>query len=186
MHDRLGPHRSGQRRQPAPVRPVTTDRSNRSHQRPDKTHSLRQVYRVKEKKEEVQPTIDPEKAKADDVVQIGNIKVVGNDAATRLMVFGKSVNPSIQRPIMANDHEASSSNSTSKYFQPRWCPSGLTRTQRRNLQRLRAQEKKEKEFKRLRDKQSDHYRPMVPKARYGGSKQLTSQHDRSNCLRRPV
>jgi len=65
----------------------------------------------------------------------------------------------------ANDHEASSSNSTSKYFQPRWCPSWLTRTQRRKLQRLRAQEKKEKEFKRLRDKQSNHYRLMVPQGK---------------------
>ena len=201
MHDQLGPHRSGQRRQPAPVRPVAADRSDRSHQRPGKAHSPRQVYRVKEKKEEVQPTIDPEKAKADDVVQIGNIKVVVNDAGTRPMVFGKSVNPSIQRPIMANDHEASSSNSISKYFQPRWCPSGLTRTQRRKLQRLRAQEKKEKEFKRLRDKQSNHYKPMVPQGKVWRVKAvdqparpvkppqetgLTGTSDRSNRPEQPV
>ena len=88
--------------------------------------------------------------------------MVVNDAGTRPMIFGKSVNPSIQRPIMANDREASSSSSTSKYFQPRWCPPGLTRTQRRKLQRLRAQVKKEQEFKRLRDRQFNHYRPMVP------------------------
>ena len=162
MHDRLRSNQSGQRRQPAPVRPVATDRSDRSHQRPGKAHSPRQVYRVKEKKEKVQPTIDPEKAKADDVVQISNIKVVVNDAGTRPMVFGKSVNPPIQRLIMDNDHEDSSSNSISKYFQPRWCPPGLTRTQRRKLQRLRAQEKKDQEFKRLRDKQFNNYRPMVP------------------------
>ena len=66
---------------------------------------------------------------------------------------------------MANDHEASSSSSTSKYFQPRWCLPGLARTQRRKLQRLRAQEKKEQEFKRLRDKQFNHYRPMVPQGK---------------------
>ena len=96
------------------------------------------MYRVKEKKEEVQPTIDPEKTKADDVLHIGNIKVVVNDVGTRPMIFGKSVNPPVQRPIMDNDHEDSSSNSISKYFQPRWCPPGLTRTQRRKLQRLRA------------------------------------------------
>ena len=147
------------------MRPVATDLSDRSHQRPNKTHSPRQVYRVKEKKEEVHTTVEPEKAKADDEVQICNIKMDVSVASTRPMVFGKSVNPSIQRPIMANDHEASSSNSTSKYFQPRWCPSGLTRTQRRKLQCLRAQEKKEKEFKRLRDKQSNHYRPMVPQGK---------------------
>ena len=98
-------------------------------------------------------------------MQISNIKVIVNDAGTRPMVFGKSVNPPIQRPIMDNDHEDSSSNSISKYFQPRWCPPGLTRTQRRKLQRLRAQEKKDQEFKRLRDKQFNNYRPMVPQGK---------------------
>ena len=126
VHDRLGSHQSGQRRQPAPVRPVTTDRSDRSHRRPGKAHSPRQVYCVKEKREEVQSIVNPEKAKADDDVQIGNTKVVVSDAGTRPMVFGKSVNPPVQRSIMDNDHEASSSNSTSKYFQPMWCPIGLT------------------------------------------------------------
>ena len=95
VHDRLGSHQSGQRWQPTPVRPVTTNRSDRSHQRPGKAHSPRQVYRVKEKKEEVQPTVNPEKAKADDDVQIGDIKVVVSDVGTRPMVFNKSVNPSV-------------------------------------------------------------------------------------------
>ena len=66
---------------------------------------------------------------------------------------------------MVNDHEASSTSSTSKYFQLRWCPPGLTRTQRRKLQRLRAQVKKEQEFKRLRDKQFNHNKPMVPQGK---------------------
>src|SRR6185503_8476707 len=147
------------------------------------------------------PTIDPEKTKANDVLHIGNIKVVVNDAGTRPMVFGKSVNPSIQRPIMDNDHEASSSSSTSKYFQPRWCPPGLTRTQRKKLQRLRAQEKKEQEFKRLRDKQFKHYRPMVPQGKVWRVKAvdqparsveppqatgLTGTSDRSNRPEQPV
>ena len=82
------------------------------------------------------PLLIQKKAKADDEVQICNIKVDVSVASTRPMVFDKSVNPPVQRPIMDNDHEASSSNSTSKYFQPRWCPPGLTRTQRRKLQRL--------------------------------------------------
>jgi len=41
VHDRLGPHQSGQRRQPAPVRPVIADRSVRSHQRPSHPRSPR-------------------------------------------------------------------------------------------------------------------------------------------------
>jgi len=116
------------------------------------------------------------------------------------MVLGKSVNPSIQRPIMANDHKASSSSSTSRYFQPRWCPPGLTRTQRRKLQRLRAQEK-ELEFKRLRDKQFNHYRPMVPQGKVWRVKAvdqparlikppqatgLTDTNDRSDRPEQPV
>ena len=47
------------------------------------------------KKEVVQPIVDPEKAKADDDVQIGDIKVVVSDVGTRPMVFNKSVNPSV-------------------------------------------------------------------------------------------
>ena len=151
VHDRLGPHQSGQRRQPTPVRSAIADRSDLSHQRLGKANFPRQEYRVKGRKEEVQPTIDPEKVKADAVVQIGDIKVAIEDVSKRPMVSGKLVNSSVQRPIMANDHKAnsskaSSSSSASKYFQPRWCPPGLTRTQKRKLQRLRFQEKKEQEI----------------------------------------
>jgi hypothetical protein len=63
---------------------------------------------------------------------------------------------------MENDHEASSSSSPAKYFQPRWGPPGLTRTQKRKLQRLRFQEKKEQEAEKLRGEQFNWYRPMVP------------------------
>ena len=137
MHDQSGYHQSGQRQQPAPVSPVTTDQSDRSHQGPGQSRCLRQVYRVKENKKEVQSTTDSEKIKADAIMQIGNIKVAITESGTRPMVLGKSVDTSVQRPIMADDYEASSgSTTTSKYFQPRWCPSGLTRTQKRKLQRL--------------------------------------------------
>jgi hypothetical protein len=36
-----------------------------------------------------------------------------------------------------------------KYSMPRWCPSGLTRSQKRKLQRLRAKEIKEKEAEKI-------------------------------------
>ena len=78
------------------------------------------MYRVKENKKEVQSTTDSEKIKADAVMQIGNIKVAVTESGTRPMVLGKSVDTSVQRPIMADDHEASSSITiTSEYFQPR-------------------------------------------------------------------
>ena len=53
------------------------------------------MYRVREKKKEVQSTIDSEKIKADAIVQIGDIKVAINEAGTRPMVLGKSVNTSV-------------------------------------------------------------------------------------------
>ena len=137
VHDRLGSHQSGLKQKLAPVRPVQ-NRSDRSHQGSCQSHSPGQVYRVREKKKEVQSTIDSEKIKTDAIVQIGDIKVAINEVGTRPMVLGKLVNTSVQRPIVADDHEASSSSiTTSKYFQPRWCPSVLTRTKKRKVQRLR-------------------------------------------------
>ena len=88
---------------------------------------------MKEKKQEVQPTSDPEKPKADVVVQIGDIKVVVQDKGKKPMVFGKSATSPTEEPIMANDHEASSSKVADKYHQPHWCPEGLTHTQKRKL-----------------------------------------------------
>ena len=78
------------------------------------------MYHVKENKKEVQPTVDSRKIKADAVMQIGNIKVAVNEAGKRPMVLGKLVDTSVQRSIMADEHEASSSSiAASKYFQPR-------------------------------------------------------------------
>jgi hypothetical protein len=55
------------------------------------------------------------------------------------MVFGESVN--------TNKKEDTNVNKTAdpKYSMPRWCPPGLTRSQKRKLQRLRAKENQEKE-----------------------------------------
>ena len=58
VHDRLGPRQSGPVQQAAPVRPVTSDRSDRSHQRPDQVPAPRFEYRIKEKKEEQKPVVD--------------------------------------------------------------------------------------------------------------------------------
>jgi len=124
------------------------------------------VYRVKENKKEVQSTADSEKIKADTVLQIGNIKVAVNEAGIRPMVLRKSVDTSVHRPIVADDHEASSGNTTtSKYSQPRWCPSGLTRTQKRKLQRLRCQEKKGQKAEKLKARQFNKCRPIIPQSK---------------------
>jgi hypothetical protein len=81
------------------------------------------------------------------------------------MIFGKLVKSPVQKPFMANDHETSSNSLMAKYFQPRWCPPGLTSTQKRKLQCLRFQDKKEQEAEKLRDEQFNQYRPMVPQSK---------------------
>ena len=45
------------------------------------------------------------------------MNVVMMDVGKGSMVFAKSVKSSVQQPVMANDHEANSSTSTSKYSQ---------------------------------------------------------------------
>ena len=87
--------------------------------------------------------VDSGKATVDNIVQIGDVNVVVKETSKRPMVFGKSVNSPAQKSAMANDHEVSSSGAASKYHQPKWCPLGLTHTQKRKLQRLRNKERRE-------------------------------------------
>jgi len=148
----------------APVRPVV-DRSDRSHQRPGQNPSPRQEYRIKEKKEDVKPTVDSSKAKADDVIQIGEIKVAINDAGKTSIVFGESISSPLQKLIMDTDHEASSSSVVGKYHQPRCCPPGLTHTQNIKLKHMRNREKREHEAEKIRDEQFTRYKPMIPQAK---------------------
>ena len=144
VHDRLGQHQSGQGQNPGPVRPVYSNRSNRPQQRPAQFCHVRQEYRVKERKDEPVPMqVDSEKAPAAKVVQVEGGKGKAQDAQEGPVIVEKPINVS-QKLVLANDHEASSSNlknqDKEKYFQPRWCPPGLTHTEKRRLQRLRRQE----------------------------------------------
>ena len=169
-------------RRSRPVRPVTAERSDRSHQRPGQVPAPRFEYRIKEKKEEQKPIADPKKSKAD-VVQIGEIKVLIKDTGKKLMDIEESADVPSQKPVIANDHEAGCSKSTAdKYHQPRWCPSGLTHTQKRKLQRLHNKEKKEQENEKMRDEDFNRYRPMFPLSKVWkvktGHTALTNRSDR--------
>ena len=106
VHDRLGQHQSGQGQNPGPVRPVYPDRSQ---QRPAPVRLVRQEYRVKEKKDESEPMqVDSEKALVR-VVQVEDGKGKAQDTPKGPVIGEKSVNVS-QKLMLANDHEASSSN----------------------------------------------------------------------------
>jgi hypothetical protein len=54
------------------------------------------------------------------------------------MIFGESANTT-------EKDTATIKTADPKYSMPRWCPAGLTRSQKRKLQRLRAKESQEKE-----------------------------------------
>jgi len=123
---------------------------------------------VKEKKSEVQPEATPEKVKADTVVQIGEIKVVVQDKGREPVVIDKSAASSVtpaRKPFTANNLEASGSKEPDKYHQPRWCPKGLTHTQKRKLQCLSNKEKREQEAEKARYKYFNKYRPMIPQGK---------------------
>jgi hypothetical protein len=59
------------------------------------------------------------------------------------MIFGKSTNTSKEGDTTAIK------TAEPKYSMPRWCPSGLTRSQNRKLQRFRAKESKEKKVEKI-------------------------------------
>ena len=93
---------------------------------------MRQEYRIKEKKDEPVPMqVDSKKVPAAKIVQIEDGKVKAQDAQEGSVIVVKPVNIS-QKLVLANDHETSSSNlkdqNKERYFQPRWCPLGLTHT----------------------------------------------------------
>ena len=124
------------------------------------------------------------------------------DTGKKLMDIEASADVPSQKPVKANDHEVGSSKSAAdKYHQPRWCPSGLTHTQKRKLQRLHNKEKKEQEKEKMRDEDFNRYRTMFLQskvwkvktadqpARPVGPPQPTGQTgqiDQSECSDQPV
>ena len=124
------------------VRGRIPDRSDRSQQRLAQVRPMHQEYHVKEKKDEPEPMqVDSEKAPVK-VVQVEDGKGKAQDTPKGPVIVEKRVNVS-QKLVLVNDHEASSSNlkdqDKEKYFHPRWCPPGLTHTQKSRLQCLRRQ-----------------------------------------------
>jgi hypothetical protein len=121
------------------------------------------VYKPKIREEEVQEMdIYPERTTGLDIIQIGTMNVPVEGSGKRPVVSNNQVVTPTQKGSVVNDHEASGSKSHPECFLPRWCPSGLTHTQRRKLQRLRLREKRKKELEKKRDEDFNSYRPMVP------------------------
>jgi hypothetical protein len=125
---------------------------------------VNQVYKPKQREEVQKMEVDPERTTDQDVIKIGSMGVlIGEHGRRPIATNNKVVTSTLE--VVANDHEASGSSSNSKYFMPRWCPPGLTRTQRRKLQCLRFQEKREKELEKQRDESFNQYRHIIPQGK---------------------
>jgi hypothetical protein len=124
------------------------------------------VYKPKIREDEVlEMNIDPERTTGLDIIQIRTMDVPVEGSGKRPVVPNNQVVTPTQKGSVANDHEASGRKSRSECFLPRWCPPGLTHTQRRKLQRLRPREKGKKELDKKRDEDFNSYCPMVPQAK---------------------
>jgi hypothetical protein len=78
-----------------------------------------------------------------DIIKIGTADVIIQENNEGPMIFGESANTT------KKEDTAAIQPADPKYSMPRWCPSGLTRSQKRKLQRLRAKESQEKETKKI-------------------------------------
>jgi hypothetical protein len=75
------------------------------------------------------------------------------------MIFGESAN------TIKKEDTTTIKTADPKYSMPRWCPAGLTRSQKRKLQRLRAKESQEKEAEKIFNDTHPQYPPPQKKWR---------------------
>jgi hypothetical protein len=94
-----------------------------------------------------------------DIIKIGTADVVIQEDNKGPMIFGESAN------ITKKEDTATIKTADPKYSMPRWCPAGLTWSQKRKLQRLRAKESQEKEAKKIFNDTHPQYPPSQKKWR---------------------
>ena len=120
----------------------------------------KQVWRAKSPSAEIpKPAKQKEESASAKIVVIGTeelkLKEPSNDNSAVLnngiVAIPSSDVLAVPQGPMANDHEASTSKAKPrdpKYTQPKWCPPGLSKTQKRRLQRMRNHESWNKNLKR--------------------------------------
>jgi hypothetical protein len=94
-----------------------------------------------------------------DIIKIGTADVVIQKESEELMIFGESANTNKTEDTIAIKI------ADPKYSMPRWCPAGLTRSQKQKLQRLRAKESQEKEAEKIFNDTHPKYPPPQKKWR---------------------
>jgi hypothetical protein len=94
-----------------------------------------------------------------DIIKIGTTDVVIQKESEGPMIFGKSANTT------KKEDTTTIKTVDPKYSMPGWCPTGLTRSQKRKLQRLRAKESQEKEAEKIFNDTHPQYSPPQKKWR---------------------
>jgi hypothetical protein len=88
---------------------------------------------------------DIEKTTTDDVIKIDTSQVKLGGDFNRPIIIEDQVDTIMEGVTSDREEEKANKVVDSKYLQPRWCPPGLTRTQKWKLQRLQFVEMREKE-----------------------------------------
>jgi hypothetical protein len=94
-----------------------------------------------------------------DIIKIGTTDVVIQKDNEGPMIFGELANTTKKEDTTAIKI------ADPKYSMPQWCPSGLTRSQKQKLQRLRAKENQEKEAEKIFNDTHPQYPPPQKKWR---------------------
>ncbi|KAF8721666.1 hypothetical protein HU200_022838 [Digitaria exilis] len=113
---------------------------------------LKQVYRPKKKEEVQSMDVDSERTTEFDIIQVGTMEVPIEKSL--------AMEPTSSEKVV--EDQGSSATKTQQRFLPKWCPDGLTRTQKRKLQRLCFWEKQEQELEKQRDEFFNQVKPMIP------------------------
>jgi hypothetical protein len=96
-----------------------------------------------------------ERTTTDDVIQISTSEVKLGEEFNGPIVIDDQADTNMEDVTPDRGEGKTDKVVDSKYLQPRWCPPGLTRTQKRRLQRLWLVEMQEKEREKRRDKSFD-------------------------------
>jgi hypothetical protein len=94
-----------------------------------------------------------------DIIKIGTADIIIQEDNEGPMIFGESANTTKKQDT------ATIKTADPKYSMPRWCPAGLTRSQKRKLQRLRAKENQKKEAEKIFNDTHPQYPPPHKKWR---------------------
>jgi hypothetical protein len=116
-----------------------------------------------------------------DIIKISTTDVIIQEDNEGLMIFGESANTT------KKEDTTTIKTADPKYSMPRWCPTGLTWSQKQKLQRLRAKENQEKEAEKIFNDAHPQYPPPQKKWRPKAveEKQTTTKIEKNSTCTTP-